>query len=71
LCNSVISKVLEGGDGWERGGRFERSSFRDGRDDEREEELLLDVLETWTAPGADEMNSAMIEGVMDENGEKQ
>lgn len=55
--------MLEGGDGWERGGRLERSSFRDGRDDEREEELLLDVLETWTAPGADEMNSAMIEGV--------
>lgn len=33
--SSVIRRVLEGGDGWESGGRLDKSRERDGRDEKR------------------------------------
>jgi hypothetical protein len=36
--SSVISRVFDGGVGWDSGGRLDRSSVRDGRDEDREDE---------------------------------
>lgn len=34
----MISRVFDGGVGWDSGGRLDRSSVRDGRDEDREDE---------------------------------